>query len=63
MNLFGTDGIRGVANTELSWKTAFGLGRAIGLYLTLGKDIAIGKDTRASGDMLEAALLAGLTSS
>lgn len=63
MNLFGTDGIRGVANTELSWKTALGLGRAIGLHLTPGKDIAIGKDTRASGDMLEAALVAGLTSS
>ncbi len=63
MNLFGTDGIRGVANSELTWKTAFGLGRAIGLYLTPHKDIAVGKDTRASGDMLEAALVAGLTSS
>ena len=63
MNLFGTDGIRGVANSELDWKKAFGLGRAIGLYLTPGKDIAVGKDTRVSGDMLEAALVAGLTSS
>lgn len=63
MNLFGTDGIRGVANCGLTCKTAFGLGRAIGLYLTPHMDIAIGKDTRASGDMLEAALAAGLTSS
>ncbi len=62
LNLFGTDGIRGVANTELGWKTALGLGRAIALYLSPGRDIAVAKDTRASGDMLEAALIAGLTS-
>ncbi|QUL97972.1 MAG: phosphoglucosamine mutase [Candidatus Fermentithermobacillus carboniphilus] len=62
MNLFGTDGIRGVANADLSWETAFRLGRAVGLYLSPGRDLCVGKDTRASGDMLEAALIAGITS-
>lgn len=64
--LFGTDGIRGVANTELTPELVVGLGRA--LVRTLreeGKDrpkVIIGRDPRASGEMLEAALVAGLTS-
>ncbi|KAB2953471.1 phosphoglucosamine mutase [Heliorestis acidaminivorans] len=63
--LFGTDGVRGVANRELTPELAFRLGRA-GAYV-LGKHvekpkILIGKDTRISGDMLEAALIAGITS-
>lgn len=62
MNLFGTDGIRGVANSELTHRTAFKLGRAMGLYLSPGKDLCVGKDPRASGDMLEAAISAGITS-
>ncbi len=62
MNLFGTDGIRGVANRDLTCAMAFRLGRAVGLILTPPINIAVGKDTRASGDMLEAALLAGITS-
>lgn len=62
--LFGTDGVRGVANTELSPELAFKLGQAGAFVLT--KDvkgtpkILVGKDGRRSGDMLEAALTAGL---
>jgi phosphoglucosamine mutase len=64
--MFGTDGVRGVANRELTPELAFKLGRA-GAYI-LCKDncndrrIIIGKDTRISGDMLEAALAAGICS-
>ncbi|MGE5579905.1 MAG: phosphoglucosamine mutase [Bacillota bacterium] len=62
MNLFGTDGIRGIANAGLSWQTAFRLGRAMGLHLSQGLPLCVGKDTRASGDMLEASIVAGATS-
>lgn len=64
--LFGTDGVRGLANTELTPELALGLGRA--LVRTLreqGHDrplVAVGRDPRASGDMLQAALAAGLAS-
>ncbi len=58
--LFGTDGVRGVANTELSCQLAFKLGQAA--VAKLGKTIVIGKDTRLSGDMLEASVVAGITS-
>lgn len=64
--LFGTDGIRGVANTELTAELAFKTGQAGGYVLTKSVThrprILIGKDTRKSGDMLEAALTAGLCS-
>ncbi|GAX88416.1 phosphoglucosamine mutase [Effusibacillus lacus] len=63
--LFGTDGVRGVANTELTAELAYRLGRAGAFVLTRGKDkakIVVGKDTRISGDMLEAALIAGILS-
>ncbi len=62
MNLFGTDGIRGIANSDLSPDIAFRLGRAIGLHLSFGQPLCVGKDTRKSGDMLEASLIAGVTS-
>lgn len=60
---FGTDGIRGIANKELTPELAFQIGRAGAYVLTKGKKgkILIGKDTRASGDMLEASLIAGIT--
>ena len=54
---FGTDGVRGVANTELTCDLAYKLGRAGGYVLAQGKDkvkVIVGKDTRVSGDMLEA---------
>ena len=61
--LFGTDGIRGVANVDLTTATALALGRAVGELLGgTGTSVAIGQDTRRSGDMFAAALAAGLTS-
>jgi phosphoglucosamine mutase len=63
--LFGTDGIRGIANKEpISAEAAFHIGRT-GVYLfkdEANPKILIGKDTRISGDMLEAALIAGICS-
>jgi len=62
---FGTDGVRGVANTELTPELAFRIGRCGGYVLAGGRrqpTVIIGKDTRISGDMLEAALIAGLLS-
>lgn len=58
--LFGTDGVRGVANVELTNELAYRLGQAAVVFL--GKTIIVGKDTRLSGDMLEAAMIAGITS-
>ena len=63
--LFGTDGARGVANSELTPELAMNIGRAAASVLTKGNDrpkFLIGKDTRQSSDMLEAALAAGLCS-
>ncbi len=65
--LFGTDGARGVANTELTCEMAMQIGRAAALVLSEdngGKRpvVMIGMDTRASGAMLEGALTAGLCS-
>ncbi len=64
--LFGTDGVRGVANKELTNELALSIGKAAAKVLAgeLGRKptVMIGKDTRASGDMLEAALTAGLCS-
>jgi phosphoglucosamine mutase len=61
--LFGTDGIRGVANVDLTPTLAYDLGRAVGHLLEAnGRGVVIGQDTRRSGDMLVAAVSAGLTS-
>jgi phosphoglucosamine mutase len=61
--LFGTDGIRGVANVDLTPTLAYDLGRAAGHLLQAnGRGVVIGQDTRRSGDMLVAAVSAGLTS-
>ncbi len=64
--LFGTDGARGVANTELTCELAMNIGRAAAMVLTSDAvehpTFLIGKDTRVSGDMLEGALIAGLCS-
>ncbi|OIJ15135.1 phosphoglucosamine mutase [Anaerobacillus alkalilacustris] len=62
---FGTDGVRGVANTELTPELAFKLGRYGGFVLTKNTEkpkVLIGRDTRISGHMLEGALVAGLLS-
>lgn len=58
--LFGTDGVRGIANTELTCDLAFKLGQAAVAFQ--GKTILIGKDTRLSGDMLESSVAAGVMS-
>ncbi|MBU3157093.1 phosphoglucosamine mutase [Clostridium estertheticum] len=63
--MFGTDGVRGIANTELTGEIAYKLGRAGAFVLTDGAHkpkIIVGMDTRVSGDMLEAALVAGILS-
>lgn len=58
---FGTDGIRGVANAELTPEVALALGRAAARHLPAG-EFLVARDTRRSGPMLEAALSAGLAS-
>ena len=64
--IFGTDGARGVANTEISCDLAMDIGRALAMVLTEKSDkrprVLIGRDTRISGDMLESAVAAGLCS-
>ncbi|MBQ3379634.1 MAG: phosphoglucosamine mutase [Clostridia bacterium] len=63
---FGTDGIRGIANTDLTCELAFRTGKAAALVLSEACShkplILIGKDTRISSDMLEAAITAGFCS-
>jgi phosphoglucosamine mutase len=63
---FGTDGVRGTANTEpMTAETALKIGTAAGRYFTNGDhrhSVVIGKDTRLSGYMIEPALTAGFTS-
>lgn len=58
---FGTDGVRGIANTELTPEFTLALGRAAAQTLGGGRFV-IGRDPRRSGDLLEAALTAGLLS-
>lgn len=64
--IFGTDGVRGIANTELTCELAMNLGRAAAMVLTPDTKekprFLVGKDTRLSSSMLEAALAAGLCS-
>ena len=63
---FGTDGVRGIANQELSCELAMNIGQAAGTILSKYCEnkplFLIGKDTRISSDMLENALAAGLCS-
>ena len=64
--LFGTDGVRGIANKEITAELAMKLGRAAAVVLAQGRRrrplVVIGKDTRLSSDMLESALAAGFCS-
>lgn len=62
--LFGTDGVRGVANDDLTPELAFRLGEAAGHFLGDGGRgrIIVGRDTRRSGDMLQSALVSGIMS-
>ncbi|VTY24298.1 Phosphoglucosamine mutase [Streptococcus parasanguinis] len=63
---FGTDGVRGEANVELTPELAFKLGRFGGYVLSQHEEetplVFVGRDTRISGEMLEHALIAGLLS-
>ena len=56
--IFGTDGVRGVAGSELTPELAMAIGRAAGSYLR-GGPVVVGRDTRRSGEMLSSALQAG----
>jgi phosphoglucosamine mutase len=63
--MFGTDGVRGIANKELTCELAYKLGKAGACVLTEGArspKILVGMDTRISGDMLEGALVSGILS-
>lgn len=63
---FGTDGVRGIANKELTAELALALGRSAGYLLQRGKPrsrVVVGRDPRASGDLLTSALMAGLSAS
>lgn len=60
--LFGTDGVRGVAGSELTAELALAIGRAAGSYLREGP-VLVGRDTRRSGSMLSSALQAGFHAS
>ncbi|MEX1008914.1 MAG: phosphoglucosamine mutase [Acidimicrobiia bacterium] len=57
---FGTDGVRGVANSELTVELVTALGRAAARVLGTERPFVVGRDTRRSGPMLEAALVAGI---
>lgn len=64
--LFGTDGIRGIANLELTPELALRVGYAVVKVLARDNErpfLLVGRDTRISGNMLEAALVAGICSS
>ena len=62
MARFGTDGIRGLAGSEVTADLALALGRAVGQRLApSGGSVVLGRDTRRSGEMLSSALAAGLT--
>ncbi|HHT01435.1 MAG TPA: phosphoglucosamine mutase [Firmicutes bacterium] len=63
--LFGTDGVRGIANQDLTPELAYRIGRASAAFLGARqgkKQVLVGRDTRRSGTMLEAALAAGICS-
>ena len=59
--LFGTDGVRGVVDEDLTWELVHKLGRAFARW-SGGAEVLIGRDTRASGLPLEGALAGGLAS-
>ena len=65
--LFGTDGVRGIANETLTCDLAYRVGQATAICLRRAKGsaptVVLGKDTRISSDMLEGALVAGLCAS
>ncbi|MBO6959479.1 MAG: phosphoglucosamine mutase [Prochlorococcus marinus CUG1438] len=62
-SIFGTDGIRGKYNEEITFSLAYKVGYALGLTIESNNPILIGRDTRISGDLLLQALAAGINAS
>ncbi|MBE0522961.1 MAG: phosphoglucosamine mutase [Methanosarcinales archaeon] len=65
MTLFGTNGVRGIVNVDMTPELAMNLGKSLGTYMRLhniGTKVAIGRDTRISGHMLKGAAIAGILS-
>lgn len=65
MTLFGTNGVRGIANVTMTSQMALDLGKGLGTYMHqhgMGSRVAVGRDTRISGDMLKSGAVAGLLS-
>ena len=60
--LFGTDGVRGIPNQQLTPELALRLGMAVGTYFGEGAKILVGRDVRCGGDMIVHAAIAGLLS-
>lgn len=63
MKYFGTDGIRGIVDQEITPKFCYKIGKSLGIYIiknNLSKRVIIGKDTRLSGDLILYSLVAGL---
>ena len=62
-SIFGTDGIRGVFNKDITYSLAFKVGYALGLTLENNNPILIGRDTRISGDILLLGITKGISAS
>ena len=62
-SIFGTDGIRGRFNKEVTYSLAYKVGYALGLTLENNNPILIGRDTRVSGDILLQAIATGINAS
>jgi len=62
MALFGTNGVRGIANEYINPELAVNLARSLGTYMGSKGTVAIGCDTRISGQMLKSAAIAGALS-
>ena len=62
-SIFGTDGIRGKFNEEITYSLAYKVGNALGLTLENNNPILIGRDTRVSGDILVQAIAKGISDS
>ncbi len=60
--LFGTDGVRGIVNKDMTPELALRLGRAIGTFFGPGKKLLVGRDIRVGGEMIKAAVISGLLS-
>ena len=62
-SIFGTDGIRGIFNKDITYSLAYKVGYALGLNLENNNPILIGRDTRISGDVLLQAITKGINAS